>query len=121
MVLLPTPLKAFTDAMADVKLMLRLCSRNLYGWSCDHEAVVEKCAALDAFDNWDAYPASWPRSLRDGRTPQGTVACTPEIKRLAANRFAEIRWDLQQAGAYYPRDSVRAVLAYWLIPEHFPA
>lgn len=28
MVLLPAPLKAFTDAMPEVKAMLRVCSRN---------------------------------------------------------------------------------------------
>lgn len=32
MVLLPTPLKAFTDALPEVKAMLRICARNLYGW-----------------------------------------------------------------------------------------
>src|SRR5260370_24581423 len=32
MVLLPTPLKAFTDTVPEVKAMLRICARNLYGW-----------------------------------------------------------------------------------------
>lgn len=36
MVLLPMPLKAFTDTMPEVKAMLRICARNLYGWHCDH-------------------------------------------------------------------------------------
>ena len=36
MVLLPTPLKAFTDSMPEIKSMLRICSTNLYGWRCDH-------------------------------------------------------------------------------------
>jgi len=36
MVLLPTPLKAFTDTMPEVKAMLRICVRNLYNWHCEH-------------------------------------------------------------------------------------
>ena len=39
MVLLPTPLKAFTDTMPEIKSMLRICARNLYGWQCDHESM----------------------------------------------------------------------------------
>jgi hypothetical protein len=27
---------AVADAMAEVKAMLRICARNLYGWDCDH-------------------------------------------------------------------------------------
>lgn len=33
MILLPTPLKAFTDVMPEVKAMLRQCSGDLFGWS----------------------------------------------------------------------------------------
>src|SRR5205085_1996044 len=47
MVLLPTPLKAFTDTMPDVKAMLRICARNLYGWQCDHDSLLATNAALD--------------------------------------------------------------------------
>ena len=45
MVLLPTPLKAFTDAMPEVKMLLRVCVSNLYGWTCEHESAL---AAADA-------------------------------------------------------------------------
>ena len=51
MVLLPTPLKAFTDTMPEVKAMLRICGRSLYGWECDHESMKETNAALD---DWEA-------------------------------------------------------------------
>ena len=52
MVLLPTPLKAFTDAMPDIKVMLRLCARNLNGWQCDHESMVE--TNRPTFPKWPA-------------------------------------------------------------------
>lgn len=114
MVLLPTPLKAFTDTMPEVKAMLRICSRNLYGWTCDHEGLAETVATLDAWDAWDDYPASWPRGPGAGR-PLGTVALTPDIERAVVARRAAISRDLAGAGPHYPRDEVRAVLAYWRI------
>ena len=50
MVLLPTPLKAFTDAMPDVKVMLRLCSANMYGWRCDHETSRGRALKADGME-----------------------------------------------------------------------
>jgi hypothetical protein len=38
MVWLPTPLKGFTDALPEVKTMLRTCAFHLYGWACEHES-----------------------------------------------------------------------------------
>jgi hypothetical protein len=38
-------MKAFTDAMPEVKAMLRMCARHLYG---DHEMLAETVATLDA-------------------------------------------------------------------------
>ncbi|MEA1834080.1 hypothetical protein U8607_18480 [Methylobacterium durans] len=114
MVLLPTPLKAFTDAMPEIKAMLRICSRNLYGWTCDHAGVAATVATLDAWDAWDDYPASWPRSPVAG-PPLGMVALTSDIERTAAARRAAIARDLSSAGPHYPRADVRAVLNYWRI------
>jgi hypothetical protein len=116
MVLLPTPLKAFTDAMPEVKSMLRLCARNLYGWQCDHETMFETNAALDAWDVWDAWPDSWPRRGETKR-PLGTMPLNDPIRAAAAKRLASIRHDLVHAGEFYPRDQVRAALAYWRIAE----
>jgi hypothetical protein len=41
MVLLPTPLKDFTDVMPKVKAMLRTYAFHTYGWGCSHAAVAE--------------------------------------------------------------------------------
>jgi hypothetical protein len=112
MVLLPTPLKAFTDTIADVKTMLRICARNLYGWQCDHDSVLASNSALDSWSDWDAYPHSWPRQLRE-KMPLGVVPISPRIESAAEKRLQEIKHDLKYAGSNYPRAEVRAVLQYW--------
>lgn len=117
MVLLPTPLKAFTDAMPDVKAMLRLCARNLYGWQCDHDSMAHTNRVLDNWTDWTAYPKSWPRTP-EGQRPMGVVDLDDGIRISAERRLAVIRHDLQNAGEFYPRAAVREALAYWEIPEH---
>jgi hypothetical protein len=112
MVLLPTPLKAFTDTMPEVKAMLRICARNLYGWQCDHESMAAVNAALDAWTDWKAYPKSWPREPGE-RRPLGLVNLSPEIEQFAAKRLSTIRSDLRTAGEFYPRAEVRNALDYW--------
>lgn len=114
MVLLPTPLKAFTDTMPEVKAMLRICARNLYGWQCDHDNLLATNTALDSWTDWEAYPESWPRTPHE-RLPLGVVELTPTIRTSAQNRLASIRRDLEHAGSYYPREEVTAALAYWKI------
>ena len=112
MVLLPTPMKAFTDTMPEVKAMLRHCASNLYGWKCDHPDLV----GLDdgvAFD-MDAYPKSWPTYVGEKR-PKGTIELTPAIRKTAEKRLADIRKQVSSPGAHYPIDDVLAVLAYWKI------
>jgi hypothetical protein len=115
MVLLPTPLKAFTDSMADVKAMLRICARSLYGWQCDHDAMADVNAALDKWTDWPSYPESWPRHAGDGKRPRGLVELTPAIEAQAKKRLHAIRHDLKHAGQFYPRQQVRDVLSYWKI------
>jgi len=115
MVLLPTPLKAFTDTMPEIKAMLRLCARNLYGWQYDHEGMAAINEALDLWGDWSAWPASWPRKSKTS-PPAGTVPFSPDIKRFADRRLARVRRDLIEAGAFYPRDKVLEALDYWRIP-----
>lgn len=113
MVLLPTPLKAFTDVMPDVKWILRACALHTFGWHCDHKALD-----TDDLDRWTAdpaYPASWPKALGD-MPPPGTVPMTPAIARVADRRLAGIVRDLEHAGEHYPRATVTAALQYWGIP-----
>jgi hypothetical protein len=113
MVLLPTPLKAFTDVMPDVKWMLRACAFHTYDWRCDHEMFGD----VD-FDPWTfdpAYPASWPKTAGDA-PPPGTVPMTSAIASDADRRLAAIRRDLQGAGSFYPRQAVLEALTYWNLP-----
>lgn len=114
MVLLPTPLKAFTDAMPEVKAMLRICSRHLYGWHCDHDGAIEAVSLIDSWDEWQAYPASWPRKSGPTQIP-GIVPLNDTIRRFAQRRIARIQRDIAQAGPFYPRDKVRSALSYWSI------
>jgi hypothetical protein len=114
MVLLPTPLKAFTDALPEIKVMLRICARNLYGWKCDHDELSNAHQELDAWNNWGAYPKSWPKHPNVS-IPLGTVALSRQIRDSAEKRLSEIRRDLREAGQYYPRKQVRAALKYWKI------
>jgi len=114
MVLLPTPLKAFTDTMPDVKAMLRICARNLYGWPCGQQEFLAANATLDKWTDWGSYPQSWLRTLHE-RLPLGVVALSPAIRACAEKRLVAIRRDLECAGSYYPRDEVKAALTYWKI------
>lgn len=112
MVLLPTPMKAFTDVMIEVKMMLRVCALHLYGWSCDHEDVAAFARQVAEWSEWEAYPESWPKPGK-ASTPLGMAPFSQRIKEAADRRKAAIRRDLASAGQHYPREAVRNVLAYW--------
>jgi hypothetical protein len=114
MVLLPTPLKAFTDAIPEVKAMLRICARNLYGWHCDHEQVADEVEIIDGWQNWDAYPESWPTTLGEKR-PIGIRPLSIRIQTSATNRLNQIRHDLENSGESYPKSEVKIALDYWNI------
>jgi hypothetical protein len=114
MVLLPTPLKAFTDTIPEIKAMLRICASNLYGWQCDHESMRSINSALEKWTDWQSYPKSWPKKPGE-QLPLGIAPLTTAIKASAERRKAAIRRDLENAGKHYPRDEVRAALAYWKI------
>lgn len=114
MVLLPTPLKAFTDALPEIKTMLRVCATFLYGWTCDHPDVEKERVAANAFLDWESYPQSWPRPGSANR-PLGTVSLTEKIEASARKRLARIAHDLEHAGNYYPSAVVRSVLEKWAI------
>lgn len=114
MILLPTPLKSFTDMLTDVKMMLRVCALQLYGWSCDHDEVAEIAKGVVEWSSWDAYPESWPRPDRRS-LPLGMARFSGRIQEAADRRKAAIRSDLAFAGPHYPREEVRRVLAYWKV------
>lgn len=112
MVLLPTPLKAFTDTVPEVKAMLRICARNMYGWQCDHLSQAPANTKLDAWNDWDIYPHSWPKKGEKSQ-PRGIMEINDDIRAAANRRWQSIQKDLEFAGPYYPKDEVRSVLAYW--------
>lgn len=114
MVLLPAPLKAFTDVIHEVKMMLRVCSFQFYGWLCDHEEVKVAAAAVEDWRNWESYPSSWPKPGRNS-TPLGVHPFSEKIKLAADRRIANIRRDIDFAGQHYPKNEVRAVLEYWKV------
>lgn len=84
---------------------------NLYGWSCDHEDVVELAKQVSDWSDWDAYPKSWPRPDKLSK-PLSIVPFSQRIKSFANRRKAATRKDLDSAGPYYPRDEVKRVLDY---------
>lgn len=110
MVLLPTPLKAFTDCLPEIKLILRICSWNLYGFACDEcaeDAVKVKSGAIPEF-----YPSEWPRTHRE-KLPPNTFSYNSKIAGFSQKRKAQIRADLhneQLNGTHYPREQVLEVL-----------
>ena len=114
MILLPTPLKAFTDTMPEIKAMLRICATNLYDWSCDHNGLKSVRMTLENWSDWDAYPASWPRHPGE-KMPLGVVELNDTIRKSADERLRKIQHDLNNAGEFYPRNEVLKVLEYWNI------
>jgi hypothetical protein len=114
MVLLPTPLKAFTDTMPDVKAKLRICARNLYGWPSGQQEFLATSGTLAKWTDWDSYPESWPRTPHE-KLPLGVVPLSPAIRDCAKKRLGTIRKDLEHAGPHYPREEVKAALAHWKI------
>ena len=112
MLLLPTPLKAFTDVMPEVKMMLRVCALHLYGWTCDHPDVSTVADLVTDWSDWENYPRSWPRPGRS-TTPLGMMSFCKRIQASADRRIATIREDLDSAGPHYPRGGVASALSYW--------
>jgi len=114
MVLLPTPLKAFTDTMREVKAMLRICAQYLYSWHPKHKSLADAIATVEGWDDWDSYPSSWPKAP-EASMPLGVVKLDVGIRESAARRLKQIRSDMANAGPHYPREEVQKAMAYWNI------
>jgi hypothetical protein len=115
MVWLPTPLKGFTDSMPEIKLILRTCAFQLYGWVCEHEDVAGQAEAVRTGEIPEHYPAAWPTHEKQC-LPPGTAPYSDRVQGAIARRKAEIREMLDDATLVnYPRDEVREVLAFWKI------
>jgi hypothetical protein len=116
MVWLPTPLKGFTDALPEVKGMLRTCAYYLYGWVCEHESVESQADEVRAGITPDGYPPSWPAPNRRDLLPPGTAPFTPGIAAAISKQKAKIRTMLADASlTNFPRETVRQVLAFWKV------
>lgn len=116
MVWLPTPLKGFTDALPEIKTILRTCAFHLYGWACEHESVQSQAQSIRAGNIPTHYPDSWPSADRPDIHPKGTAPCTPSILTEIAKRKASLKSMLTDTSlTHFPREEVTEVLAYWKI------
>ncbi len=115
MVALPSPLKALTDGLPEIKRMLRVCAYYLYGWVCDADEVKAEASAITNGSIPDGYPESWPRK-QGGISPKGMVRYNATIQKFLTKRKEEIGRDLQNpALKFYPKVRVREVLEFWRI------
>lgn len=113
MVLLPTPLKAFTDVMQDVKDMLRIASAYYYGWIPEN-SDIPTISEIEAKCDWSVYPESWPTESK-WQAPIGVVKFNDEIKNSADRQKHRIFKLMESAGSYFPRTEVLNVFQYWNI------
>ena len=116
MVWLPTPLKGFTDALPEIKTMLRTYAFHLYGWACEHVSVAEQAKVIRAGTIPDGYPKSWPTPDRPQLLPPGTAPCTPGIVAEINKRKVAFKRMLEDTSlTHFPHEEVRQVLAFWKV------
>ncbi len=115
MIWLPTPLKGFTDALPEVKAVLRVCAYHLYGWVCEHPSVESEAATLRSNTIPPYYPQSWPTAERHA-PPPGTAPFSQPVRKAIEKRKAQMKASLENSAlTHYPFDEVRDVLAFWKI------
>ena len=114
MVWLPTPLKGFTDALPEVKAMLRTCAFYLYGWVCEHETVKEQAETIRAGAIPEGYPESWPAPDRKDLMPAGTAPFTTDIEARVNRQKEKIKGMLaDESLTNFPHQATREVLKFW--------
>lgn len=115
MILLPTPLKGFTDTVPAIKRHLRVCAFHLYGWACEHESASQEADLVRSGEIPDGYPSDWPTGTRKC-LPAGTAPFTNLIRRRIADRKMQTARDLKAEGFQnYPRTEVENVLKFWKV------
>jgi hypothetical protein len=115
MVLLPTPLKGFTDAVPSIKRHLRVCAYHLYGWICEHENAEAEADRIRCDEIPDGYPLEWPTAERK-ILPPGTAPFSDLIKQRVVKQKRKIAKDLSDSSfQFYPREEVRRVLDFWKV------
>jgi len=115
MVWLPTPLKGFTDAVPEIKTILRTCAFHLYGWVCEHPDAAGEAGRIRAGALAGDYPTTWPTANRR-ITPPGTAPFSGSVIAAIEKQKALIRERLADHSlVHYPRDEVREVLGFWKV------
>ncbi|MBL1436474.1 MAG: hypothetical protein COB08_009780 [Rhodobacteraceae bacterium] len=102
MVLLPTPLKAFTDAVPQMKAALRLAAFHLYG------LLPEGKALPTVEDAGDWLPEGWGHG-----DVTGIRWLNAKIERSAQKRGSTILREIRDSTGKYPTNQVERVLRYW--------
>lgn len=115
MVWLPTPLKGFTDAVPEIKTMLRTCAFHLYGLECKLPSAEMEALKIQSGIIPPGYPDDWPTAERPARLPPGTASFTPAIAKQIAKQKKKIQRLLRLTSPNFPREEVREVLASWEI------
>lgn len=116
MVWLPTPLKGFTDAVPEIKTMLRTCAFYLYGWACEHKNAATQAASIRAGSIPTDYPMSWPAPGRANVLPLGTAPCTQAVvAEIRKRKECMKRLLADESLVYFPREEVREVLKFWRV------
>jgi hypothetical protein len=115
MVWLPTPLKGFTDAVPEVKRMLRTCAFYLYDWACEHPDVQEQAKEVRSGVVPEGYPTVWPAPGRRV-LPPGTAPFSPRVAQAIAIRKEQLRRMLNDRRlTNFPRKQAKDVLKFWKI------
>lgn len=116
MVWLPTPLKGFTDALPEIKTMLRTCAFRLYGWACEHDDARHEASKIRGGLTPAGYPVSWPTADRPDLHPAGTAPFTADVEGAIEKQKKKIRTLLADTGLlHFPREDVKRVLDFWRI------
>lgn len=103
MVLVPSPLKTFTDTIPEVKAALRYVAKRLYSFVPDgREEPSQNAAGKFLPDAWKT------------ETPKGIVKLNATIMSRLETRADELNRLQTEAGLHYPRQSVASVVRYWL-------
>ncbi len=102
MVLLPSPLKAFTDTIPEIKAALRIAAYTLYGFIPENRNLPAPADA-GAF-----LPNAWLEENFNG-----IHHLNSKIRRWAENESRKIARLVDKPIGSYPIDQVREVIVYW--------
>jgi len=108
MILLPSPLKSFTDFLPQIKVALRLTAFRLFGFLPAGRTLPTEGQAGE----W--MPGNW----RNGDI-QGIVKINSKIRKSVEHRRRAIQSDFQESPGAYPNKQVEDTMHYWSekIPE----